>query len=133
MGRINVTSPIFAGSDVQPFANTSPHDEPAGRPPDVVVFQGVPHGDWCDRFAQHVQLTKVWQFSGSQLRILAEGAIALPVTLSGGALFASTWSRMVEKVDEAKLITLPYLAFAMSGPQLESFPSSIIALCFIGA
>ena len=40
---------------------------------------------------------------------------------------------MVEEVDGAKLITLPYLASAMSGPLLESFPSSIIALCFIGA
>ena len=41
--------------------------------------------------------------------------------------------RMVEEVDGAKLITLPFLTSAMSGPLLESFPSSIIALCFIGA
>ena len=30
-----------------------------------------------------------WSLRGSMPYILAEGAIALPVTLSGGALFAS--------------------------------------------
>ena len=60
-----------------------------GRPFHVAMFKGVLDGDWCDQYPQSVQLIGFCYFSGWILCILAEGAIALPVTLSGGALFAS--------------------------------------------
>ena len=80
MGRINVASSIFAG----PYGPQHP-----GSPARVFAAGAAFGGVHCRCRARGARVVQRSRRNRCVTGILAEGAIALSVTLSGGALFAS--------------------------------------------
>ena len=113
MGRINVTSPIFVDSDVQQLLHQAPFEGAlvassralCARPARGVTARadrerererererdraGEERARQRQSKANAQYDATIERYNQPSSGILAEGAIALPVTLSGGALFAS--------------------------------------------